>query len=50
MISYILRELTSPKTKVTTTRTDWNANGYSTRYPGKDALTLDFEIHAGDDH
>ena len=50
MISYVLREFTSPETKGTITRTDWNANDYATRFPGKDVLTLDFEIHAGDDH
>lgn len=51
-VSYVLREFNSPDTKATITRADWNASDYTERFPGKDVLRLNFEIHAehGHDH
>lgn len=49
-ISYVLREFNSPATKSTVTRLDWNAPDYTERFPGKDVLKLNFEIHAEHGH
>tara|TARA_R110002020_G_scaffold205081_4_gene409579 strand:+ start:195 stop:902 length:708 start_codon:yes stop_codon:yes gene_type:complete len=49
-VSYVLREFSSADTKATVERVDWNSNDYTSRFPGKDVLTLDFEIHAEHDH
>lgn len=51
-VSYVLREINNPDTKATITRSDWNASDYTERFPGKDVLRLNFEIHAehGHDH
>ncbi|WP_192349607.1 hypothetical protein [Algoriphagus sp. Y33] len=50
MISYILREFDSPETKGLVERTDWNSSDYTSKFAGKDVLTLDFEIHAEHEH
>jgi len=51
-VSYVLREFNNPDTKAAVTRLDWNAGDYTERFPGKDVLKLNFEIHAehGHDH
>ncbi len=49
-VSYVLREFTKADTKATVTRLDWNAADYTERFPGKDVLKLNFEIHAGHGH